>query len=64
MRVDRQNGSDSVLEVFLAFLDSQMDAHPHLVRPLTEADLAGVDELLDGVLSNRDEPLPDDFQRP
>jgi hypothetical protein len=58
------NDSDSVLEAFLAFLDSQINAEPHLVRPLTAADLNDVDELLDGVIPNPDEPLPGDFQLP
>ena len=57
-------GDDPVLGAFLDFLDQQMLQRPDLVRPFTAADVAGLDELLDGVEVDLDEDLGDDFILP
>jgi hypothetical protein len=54
---------DPVLTAYLAFLDNQMKARPDLIRPLTGAHVAGLDQLLAGVVVNRDEDLGD-FELP
>lgn len=48
-----------VLEAFLAFLDQQMRSHPEMITPFTQADVAGVAELLEGVEADPDEDLGD-----
>jgi hypothetical protein len=51
-----------VLGAFLSFLDRQMTEHPELIRPMTTADIAGLDELLVEVDLN--EEIDDDFVLP
>jgi antitoxin PrlF len=50
---------DPIVGTFLAFLEREMRAHPGAVTPLSAADIQGLDELLDGVLVDRDEDLVD-----
>jgi hypothetical protein len=40
---------DPVVGAFLGFLETQMAARPDLITPLSQADVEGLDELLDGV---------------
>lgn len=41
-----------------------MRRHPELIRPLTAADIRGLDELLAGVVVNPDESLHETFTLP
>lgn len=50
----RADEEDPVFGVFLGFLEQQMQARPDLITPLTQADVAGLDDLL------RDVPSGDD----
>jgi hypothetical protein len=50
-------------DAYLTFLLRAMDARPDLIVPLTEADIEGLDELLEGVEPNLDEDLGD-FELP
>lgn len=61
---ESDEGSDPVLESFLAFLEGQLRDQPQHVRALTAADVQGLDVLLDGVVVDRDEPLDDGFELP
>jgi hypothetical protein len=55
------NGEDHpVLLAFLGFLERSMREHPELLRPLTASDIAGLDELLEGVEVDLDMELGDD----
>jgi hypothetical protein len=51
---------DRFLGAFLSFLDESMRKHPELVRPMTAADVAGLQDLLDGIEVDLDEPFGDD----
>ncbi|HSU16958.1 hypothetical protein [Longimicrobium sp.] len=55
-------GDDETLGAFLAFLDRQITACPDLLRPMTTADLEGVDELL--VEVDLDEHIDPEFVLP
>lgn len=57
---------DPVLAAYLGFVETQMTGHPALLRELTSADVAGLDDLLDGVVVDLDAPLEDadDFVLP
>lgn len=57
-------GRDPVFGVYLAFLEQQIAERPELLRPLTAEDVAGLDELLDGVVYDREEALDDEFELP
>ncbi len=50
---------DPVVGAFLAFVEQEMRAHPGTITPFSVADIQGLDELLDGVVVNRDEDLGD-----
>jgi antitoxin PrlF len=50
---------DPVVLAYLDFLAQSMSARPDLIRPFTEADIAGLEELLEGVESDLDEDLGD-----
>lgn len=50
---------DPVVGTFLAFLEQEMRAQPGTITPFSVADIQGLDELLDGVVVNRDEDLGD-----
>ena len=54
-----EDEDDPVLLAFLAFLDESMCDHPELLKPLTVADIAGLDELLEGIEVDLDAPLGD-----
>ncbi len=56
--------ADPVLGAYLAYLEEQMRRHPELARPLTSADVRGLDELLEGVVAHPDDELDDDFTLP
>ena len=56
--------SPLVLDAYLAFLEEQISARPEMLRPLTEADVAGLDELLAGVEYDEEDELDDDFELP
>lgn len=53
-------GDDPVLFAFLGFLERSMREHPELLRPLTASDIAGLDELLEGIEVDLDAELGDD----
>jgi hypothetical protein len=55
---------DPVFGAYLAFLEAQMVANPDLLRPFTTEDIAGLDELLEGVEYDKDEALDEDFELP
>ena len=57
---DDDDDQDPVLWAFLAFLEKSMRDHPELVTPLTAADIAGLDEILEGIEVDLDAPLGDD----
>lgn len=64
-RAQGENESqDPVLGAYLAFLEEQMAHHPELLRPLTNEDVAGLDELLDGVEYEKEEALDEGFELP
>jgi hypothetical protein len=57
--------ADPMLSRFLDFLDQEIRRNPESLRPLTARDIEGVDELLDRVEVDGDEPLGDpDFVLP
>lgn len=64
----RTQGSDEsrdpVFSAFLGFLEEQITKRPELLRPLTTEDVAGLDELLDGVVYDKDEAVEDEFELP
>jgi hypothetical protein len=64
----RSQGSDErgdpVFGAYLAFLEEQIAHSPGLLRPLTTEDVAGLDELLDGVEYDEEETLDDGFELP
>jgi hypothetical protein len=51
-----ENGTEGA---FLEFLSRAMSTHPELITPLTQADVDGLEELLDGVEATMDEDLGD-----
>jgi len=55
---------DPVLGAFLSFLDKQMLDHPDLIQPFTQADIEGLDVLLEGVDVDLGEEIDDDFVLP
>ena len=55
---------DPVLSAYLAFLQKQMVANPGLMRPLTEEDVVGLDDLLAGVEYDKEETLDEGFDLP
>lgn len=55
---------DPVFSAYLAFLEEQIAHSPELLRPLTTGDVAGLDELLDGVVYDKEEALDDGFELP
>jgi hypothetical protein len=61
--VDEESG-DPVFGAYLAFLEAQMAANPEQLRPLTTEDVAGIDELLEGVEYDEDEVLDEGFELP
>jgi len=60
----REKEEDPVLGAYLAFLEEQMVVTPGGMRPLAEADVAGLDDLLAGVEYDLDEVLGDEFELP
>lgn len=55
---------DPVFGAYLAFLEEQIAQDPELLEPLTTEDVAGLDELIDGVVYDREEALDDEFELP
>jgi hypothetical protein len=55
---------DPVFGAFLAFVEAQMVANPDLIRPFTTDDVAGLDELLEGVEYDKEEVLDEEFELP
>jgi antitoxin PrlF len=51
---------DPVLGAFLDFLDRDMAARPHAIKPIDEASVARGRALVEGVHVDLDEALPDD----
>ena len=41
--------ANPVMQAFLSFLEGQMAAHPELIEPVTEAQMAHIATLVDGV---------------
>lgn len=67
VRTRRESGkdeSDPVLDAYLAFLGEQISVRPEMLRPLTEMDIAGLDELLAGVAYDENEELDEGFELP
>ena len=62
-REDEERG-DPVFGAYLAFLEAQMVANPDLLRPFTTEDVAGLDELLEGVEYDKEEVLDEEFELP
>ncbi len=60
----KDESRDPVFSAYLGFLEEQLANRPELLRPLTTEDVAGLDELLEGVVYDRDETLDDDFELP
>ncbi|HEX9727903.1 MAG TPA: hypothetical protein VGA37_05320 [Gemmatimonadales bacterium] len=56
--------TDPVLEAYLAFVEQEMISRPESIRPLTTADVRGLDTLLADVVVARAEELADDFELP
>lgn len=50
---------DPIVGTFLAFLEQEMRVHPSTITPFSATDIQGLDELLDGVVVDRDEELSD-----
>jgi len=63
-RQEQDESRDPVVAAFLAFLEEQIARNPELLRPLTTEDAAGLDELLDGVVYDREKALDDEFELP
>lgn len=55
---------DPVFSAYLAFLEGQITNRPELLQPLTTQDVAGLDDLLDGVVYDKEEALDDEFELP
>lgn len=55
---------DPVFSAFLGFLETQLTNRPDLLQPLTTEDVAGLDELLEGVVYDKDAALDDEFELP
>jgi antitoxin PrlF len=58
-----EEADDPVVLAYLDFLAQAMSDRPDLIRPFTEADVEGLEELLEGVESDLDEDLGD-FELP
>jgi antitoxin PrlF len=58
--VAQQEDDDPALAPFLAFLASDMRAHPEHLRPVSGALVKRAQGLTAGVVVDRDEPLPAD----
>jgi antitoxin PrlF len=58
-----EEADDPVILAYLDFLAQAMRDRPELIRPFAEADVEGLEELLEGVASNLDEDLGD-FELP
>ena len=61
---DAEPVADPVFSAFFAFLSQQMVDNPARITPFSARDIAGVDELLDGVVAEQTEELGDDFEMP
>ncbi|HET7230485.1 MAG TPA: type II toxin-antitoxin system PrlF family antitoxin [Longimicrobium sp.] len=57
---DDDDAGDPVLGAFLGFLEKSMLDQPELVQPLTARDVAGLDEMLEGVEVDLEAELGDD----
>jgi hypothetical protein len=64
----RSQGEDEsrapVFGAYLAFLQEQIAHLPERLRPLTTEDVAGLEELLDGVVYDKEEDLDDGYELP
>ena len=60
----RDESRDPVFSAYLGFLEAQIANRPELLRPLTTEDVAGLDELLEGVVYDKGEALDDEFELP
>jgi len=60
----RTGEGDPVLDAYLSFLETHLAAHPEEIRPMTAADVRGLDQLLAGVVVDRDEEIPEEFELP
>jgi hypothetical protein len=56
--------TDPVFEAFVGFLEHQMAQRPDLIGAVTRSDREEANALLDGVDSNQDEDLGEDFVLP
>ncbi len=61
---EKDETQDPVFPVYLAFLQEQITRHPELLRPFTTEDVAGLDELLDGVEYDKEIALDEGFELP
>ena len=55
---------DPVFGAYLAFLEEQISERPDLLQPFTTEDVAGLDDLLDGVVYDKEEALDEEFELP
>jgi len=60
----KDESRDPVFSAYLGFLEEQIANRSELLRPLTTEDVAGLDELLDGVVYDKDGALDDEFELP
>jgi antitoxin PrlF len=51
---------DAILDAFLAFLASDLEAHPERLQPLSSGSIADAVELTEGIVVGDDEVFPDD----
>jgi len=61
---EEELNEDPVFGAYLAFLEEQMVANPDLLRPFSTEDVAGLDELLEGVEYDKEEVLDEEFELP
>ena len=63
-RVPGEAGRSPEVDAFLGLLEEEIRENPHRLRPLTEEDVAGLDDLLEGVEYDKEEALEDEFELP
>jgi len=51
---------DAILDAFLAFLASDIEAHPERLQPLSAGSIADAAALTEGIVVGDDEVFPDD----
>lgn len=59
-REDEAVEGDPVVAAYLAFLERDMTAHPERLQPFTEAEIARLDALTEGIDVSDGDTIPDD----